>query len=159
MLRSLGQSWPQSTTSLQSQEHCLTVTAPFPARSSSSDEDSSSSLLSIFTTEFVARGRLAAAQERATEQLCQCVSHTNMVSGSQEGPICTPDPRLSPLHPIPLPAIKTQSLKICTFLKAGLQQIRLICQNISDKFLLDSASQHLPHQLHPRSIPTSDRGH
>lgn len=83
---SLGQSWPQSTTSLQSQEHCLTVTAPFPGGAASSDEDSSSSLLSTFTTKFVARERLAAAQERATEQLCECASHINTVSGLQEGP-------------------------------------------------------------------------
>lgn len=62
MPMSLGQSWPQSTISLQSQEkHSLTVTAPFPAGLSSSDEESSSSLLSTFTPEFVARERLAAA--------------------------------------------------------------------------------------------------
>lgn len=30
---------------------------------------------------------------------------------------------------------------------------------IRHKFLLDSDSQHLPHQLHTRSIPTSHRGH
>lgn len=68
MPTSLGQSWPQSTISLQSQQkYCLTVTAPFPAGVSSSDEESSSSLLSTFTPEFVARERLAAAKESHRE--------------------------------------------------------------------------------------------
>lgn len=92
MPTSLGQPWPQNTISLQSQvKNCLTVTAAFPAGVSSSDEESSSSLLSAFTAELVARERLAAAQERATETSCE--------------------------------------------------------------------SQHLPHQLHQGSVPTSDRGH
>lgn len=87
MPRSLGQSWPQSTISLQSQEkNCLTAIALFPAGVSSSDEESSSSLLSTFTPEFVVRERLAAAQKRAMEKLCERISHIKMASGLHEGP-------------------------------------------------------------------------
>lgn len=61
--KDVGQPWPQSTVSIQSQgEQPLTLTAPFPAGISSSDEESSSSLLSALTAEFVTRERLAAAQ-------------------------------------------------------------------------------------------------
>lgn len=127
MLRSLGQSWPQSTTSLQSQEHCLTVTAAVPAGASSSDEDSSSSLLSTFITEFVARERLAAAR-REPQSSCGSAFLTPTRSlvcrrapAAGQGPISTPAPRPSPLlslgrasalllHPIPLPATNTGNL-------------------------------------------------
>lgn len=149
MLRSLGQSWPQSTTSLQSQEHCLTVTAAVPAGASSSDEDSSSSLLSTFITEFVARERLAAAR-REPESSCVSAFLTPTRSlvcrrapAAGQGPILytcpkaiatavpgtgecfAPPPHPSPSHQHREPA------KICSFLKAGVQQIRL-SQNIPD---------------------------
>lgn len=61
--KNVGQPWPQSTLSIQSPgEQPLTLTAPFPAGISSSDEESSSSLLSTLTAEFVTRARLAAAR-------------------------------------------------------------------------------------------------
>lgn len=144
----MGQPWPQSTTSLQSQdEHPLTLTAPFPAGISSSDEESSSSLLSALTAEFVTRERLAAAQERPKEirtdpltskqpPACRrapagrAASHPHTCPNTTAAALATgrcpaPAPPPSPHGQDKTPA------RICTFPGAGLQQMTL-SQNISD---------------------------